>query len=165
MKLDLLFGQVFFLSNRYTLGIVFDANLLSAEALDDLRAMITENYGAAKVPDEARRFKTKSKNAQEAHEAIRPASASIRPAQLKVHLKGALNVGISRKEIKEMAIHLAHYGGWPASMTAMSVVEEVFKEVDAETRAERAAKRKTTTRKKKTTTKRKTSSKKKKKKA
>lgn len=59
----------------------------------------------------------------------------VRPAQLKVHLKGALNVGISRKEIKEMAIHLAHYGGWPASMTAMSVVEEVFKEVDAENRA------------------------------
>ena len=66
----------------------------------------------------------------------------VRPAQLKVHLKGALNVGISRKEIKEMAIHLAHYGGWPASMTAMSVVEEVFREVDAEARAERAAKRK-----------------------
>ncbi len=66
----------------------------------------------------------------------------VRPAQLKVHLKGALNVGISRKEIKEMAIHLAHYGGWPASMTAMSVVEEVFKEVDAEARAEKAAKAK-----------------------
>ncbi len=60
-----------------------DSVNLSAEALEDLRAMITENYGAAKVPDEARRFKTRSKNAQEAHEAIRPASASIRPAQLK----------------------------------------------------------------------------------
>ena len=71
----------------------------------------------------------------------------VRPAQLKVHLKGALNVGISRKEIKEMAIHLAHYGGWPASMTAMSVVEEVFKEVDAENRRARAAKRKPAKRK------------------
>lgn len=71
----------------------------------------------------------------------------VRPAQLKVHLKGALNVGVTRKEIKEMAIHLAHYGGWPAAMTAMSVVEEVFKEVDAENRRASAARRRTAKRK------------------
>ncbi len=60
-----------------------DSVNLSAEALNDLRTMIGENYGKDKLPDEPRRFKTRSKNAQEAHEAIRPALASIRPPQLK----------------------------------------------------------------------------------
>ncbi len=54
-----------------------------------------------------------------------------REAQLRVHLRGALNVGISREEIKEMMIHLAHYGGWPVAMTGMRVADEVFKEADA----------------------------------
>ncbi len=60
-----------------------DSVNLSAEALNDLRTMIGDNYGKDKLPEEVRRFKTRSKNAQEAHEAIRPALASIRPAQLK----------------------------------------------------------------------------------
>ncbi len=55
-----------------------------------------------------------------------------REAQLRVHLRGALNVGISREEIKEMMIHLAHYGGWPVAMTGMRVADEVFKELDGD---------------------------------
>ncbi len=54
-----------------------------------------------------------------------------REAQLRVHMRGALNVGISRQEIKEMMIHLAHYSGWPTAMTGMRVADEVFKELDA----------------------------------
>ncbi len=54
-----------------------------------------------------------------------------REAQLRVHLRGALNVGVGREEIKEMIIHLAHYAGWPAAMTSMKVADEVFTERDA----------------------------------
>ena len=53
-----------------------------------------------------------------------------REAQLRVHLRGALNVGVGREEIKEMIIHLAHYAGWPAAMTAMKIADEIFKERD-----------------------------------
>lgn len=54
-----------------------------------------------------------------------------REAQLRVHLRGALNVGVGREEIKEMLIHLAHYAGWPAAMTGMRIADEIFKEQDA----------------------------------
>jgi 4-carboxymuconolactone decarboxylase len=53
-----------------------------------------------------------------------------REAQLRVHLRGALNVGVGREEIKEMIIHLAHYAGWPAAMTAMKIADEIFQERD-----------------------------------
>ena len=50
--------------------------------------------------------------------------------QLKVHMKGALNIGISREEILEMMVHLAHYSGWPTAVNGTRVAEAVFKEVD-----------------------------------
>lgn len=50
--------------------------------------------------------------------------------QLKVHMKGALNIGISREEILEMMVHLAHYSGWPTAVNGTRVAEEVFKELD-----------------------------------
>ncbi len=63
-----------------------DSVTLSENALRDLRAYIKSDLGADKLPDAPRRFKTKSKNAQEAHEAIRPTSAARAPAQVKSHL-------------------------------------------------------------------------------
>lgn len=51
-------------------------------------------------------------------------------AQLKTHLKGALSNGVTRDEIKEIMIHLAHYGGWPCAMTGLTVAKTVFDEVD-----------------------------------
>jgi 4-carboxymuconolactone decarboxylase len=53
-----------------------------------------------------------------------------REAQLRVHLRGALNVGISRETINEMMIHLAHYGGWPVGVNGLRVAGEVFDEID-----------------------------------
>jgi 4-carboxymuconolactone decarboxylase len=50
--------------------------------------------------------------------------------QLKVHMKGALNIGISREEILEMMVHLAHYSGWPTAVNGTRVAEAVFKELD-----------------------------------
>ncbi|MDO9106766.1 MAG: type I DNA topoisomerase [Methylovulum sp.] len=60
-----------------------DSVNLSVDAVEEIRALIAENYGAENVPKEPRLFKTKSKNAQEAHEAIRPTSARRLPGQIK----------------------------------------------------------------------------------
>ena len=54
-----------------------DSVTLADEALDrDCAAVITERFGAENLPDEPRRYTTKAKNAQEAHEAIRPTAAA-----------------------------------------------------------------------------------------
>jgi DNA topoisomerase I len=55
-----------------------DSTTLSDEALAAARAQATELYGAAYVPKSPRRYERKVKNAQEAHEAIRPAGDTFR---------------------------------------------------------------------------------------
>ncbi|MBM4268672.1 MAG: carboxymuconolactone decarboxylase family protein [Deltaproteobacteria bacterium] len=54
-----------------------------------------------------------------------------RESELRMHLRGALNVGITRVQIEEMILHLAHYGGWPVAATATRIAQEVFAEIDA----------------------------------
>ncbi len=49
-----------------------DSVQLSSEALGATRKLIAERFGKAYLPDKPRRYRTKAKNAQEAHEAIRP---------------------------------------------------------------------------------------------
>jgi DNA topoisomerase-1 len=63
-----------------------DSVHLSNDALADLRAQIQERYGADYLPEKPNFYKTKAKNAQEAHEAIRPTSAGLFPDQLKSKL-------------------------------------------------------------------------------
>jgi DNA topoisomerase-1 len=63
-----------------------DSVTLAEEALRELRAMIADRYGKDNLPDEPRRYTTKAKNAQEAHEAIRPTSASRAPEDLRRYL-------------------------------------------------------------------------------
>ena len=55
-----------------------DSTTLSETALQAARATIKNRYGAKYLPDSPRRYTKKSKNAQEAHEAIRPAGESFR---------------------------------------------------------------------------------------
>ncbi len=55
---------------------------LAAEAVSEIRTVIEKLYGKEGLAEEPRVFKTKSKNAQEAHEAVRPTSASITPQQV-----------------------------------------------------------------------------------
>src|SRR5579862_7121041 len=59
-----------------------DSVSLAAEAVQEMREVIAKVYGAEAVAEEVRVYRTKSKNAQEAHEAIRPTSAAIVPAQI-----------------------------------------------------------------------------------
>ena len=63
-----------------------DSVSLSNDALADLRAEIKSEFGAEYLPGKPNVYKTKSKNAQEAHEAIRPTSATLHPAKLKAKL-------------------------------------------------------------------------------
>ncbi len=60
-----------------------DSLNLSQEALTEIRQYIGQHYGQDNMPDEPRFFKTQSKNAQEAHEAIRPTAVQRSPTQLK----------------------------------------------------------------------------------
>jgi DNA topoisomerase-1 len=59
-----------------------DSVSLANEAIQEIREVATRLYGRSEVADEPRVYRTKSKNAQEAHEAIRPTSASITPQSL-----------------------------------------------------------------------------------
>ena len=63
-----------------------DSVTLAQSAVEEIREVITERYGKNNLPDEPREFKTKSKNAQEAHEAVRPTSAARTPDSLKGHV-------------------------------------------------------------------------------
>jgi DNA topoisomerase I len=63
-----------------------DSVHLATEAVEELRSLISSKYGAENVPKQPRQYKTKSKNAQEAHEAIRPTSAYQLPSQVKQYL-------------------------------------------------------------------------------
>lgn len=63
-----------------------DSVNLAQDAVQDLRKLIEEKYGKKNLPDEARIYKTKAKNAQEAHEAIRPTLVSRTPESVKSYL-------------------------------------------------------------------------------
>ena len=63
-----------------------DSVTLSNDALDDIRKLISERYGKNNLPESAPIYKTKAKNAQEAHEGIRPTSAARTPEDIKSHL-------------------------------------------------------------------------------
>jgi DNA topoisomerase I len=63
-----------------------DSVNLANEALDEIRRLIKERYGPDKLPKEVQTYKTKSKNAQEAHEAIRPTSVFVDPDSVRDHL-------------------------------------------------------------------------------
>ena len=63
-----------------------DSVSLANEAVEELRGFIAEKYGVVAVPKAPQVYKTKSKNAQEAHEAVRPTSISRTPESLKSYL-------------------------------------------------------------------------------
>ena len=66
-----------------------DSVTLAQDALTEIREVIAQRFGAENLPEQARRYKTKAKNAQEAHEAIRPTSALRTPESLRSKLDDA----------------------------------------------------------------------------
>ena len=79
--IDIGSGQVGLISYMRT-----DSVTLSNDALNDIRTLIAQKFGETSLPEEPRFYKTKSKNAQEAHEAIRPTSAMNEPERIKSYL-------------------------------------------------------------------------------
>ena len=63
-----------------------DSVSLSQDALAEIRDVIARDYGTQALPDKPNVYVTKSKNAQEAHEAVRPTSALRTPAQVAKYL-------------------------------------------------------------------------------
>ncbi|MCC6208331.1 MAG: type I DNA topoisomerase [Gammaproteobacteria bacterium] len=63
-----------------------DSVNLANEAVEEIRRLIAERFGQDKLPSQPQVYKTKAKNAQEAHEAIRPTSAFTDPDSIKEHL-------------------------------------------------------------------------------
>jgi DNA topoisomerase-1 len=64
-----------------------DSLNLAQEAVGQIREVIVQLYGAEGLAEEPRVYRTKSKNAQEAHEAIRPTAANILPNDIEKHLE------------------------------------------------------------------------------
>ena len=60
-----------------------DAVYLAKDAITEIRELVTKRFGEDYLPDDIKVYKNKSKNAQEAHEAIRPASVFTLPEDLK----------------------------------------------------------------------------------
>jgi len=75
--------------NGYITYMRTDSSTLSQQALDAARSQAAKLYGAETVPDKPRLYASKSKNAQEAHEAVRPAGDVFKtPAELSSVLRG-----------------------------------------------------------------------------
>ena len=74
------------LGDEGTVGLISymrtDSVALSVDAVAEIRDVIARDYGTGAVPDQPNVYKSKSKNAQEAHEAVRPTSALRTPAQV-----------------------------------------------------------------------------------
>ncbi len=63
-----------------------DSVNLAAQAVNEMRRFINDKFGTDYLPDSPRRFKTRSKNAQEAHEAVRPTSVYRVPQEIRSKL-------------------------------------------------------------------------------
>jgi DNA topoisomerase-1 len=63
-----------------------DGVTMAAEAVEACRGMIKDSYGAPYLPGEPRVYKSKAKNAQEAHEAVRPTDVTRRPEDVAAFL-------------------------------------------------------------------------------
>ena len=57
-------------------------------------------------------------------------AALNRPQEIKIHVRGALNNGVTREEIAEVFLQAAVYAGAPAGMDAFRAAKEVFDEMD-----------------------------------
>jgi 4-carboxymuconolactone decarboxylase len=55
-----------------------------------------------------------------------------RSHELKIHIRGALNNGLSRDEIREVLLQVGIYGGIPAAVDSFRLANEAFAEIDAE---------------------------------
>ena len=63
-----------------------DSVIMSNYAISQIRNFVTDNYGSNYLPDKPRVYKSKAKNAQEAHECIRPTNINLTPKDIKQYI-------------------------------------------------------------------------------
>ena len=115
-----------------------DSVSLASEAINEMRWYIDKQYGAKYLPEHPRRYRTKSKNAQEAHEAIRPTSVRRAPGEIRSKLsneqfrlyeliwKRALASQMAQAVIDTVAVDLACGPGALMRANGATVVEKGF---------------------------------------
>jgi DNA topoisomerase-1 len=122
-----------------TVGIITymrtDGVALSQDAIDSSRKLIAEQYGKEFLPDTPRVYKATAKNAQEAHEAIRPTDLFRRPDRIRGLLradeaalydliwKRTLASQMESAELDQVAIDVASADGKTVLRTTGSVVK------------------------------------------
>ena len=65
-------------------------------------------------------------------------AAINRPHELEIHLRGAINNGVTKKEMLEIFLHVATYAGAPAMLDGVRVARKVWAECEAEARRARS---------------------------
>ena len=58
-------------------------------------------------------------------------SALNRPHEFEIHMRGAINNGVTREETKEILLQCAGYCGWPAAIDSFRIADRVFAETEA----------------------------------
>ena len=128
-----------------------DSLNLAREAVDELREFIEREYGAAQLPAKPHTYKTKSKNAQEAHEAIRPTSVLRTPREVKSYLapeqfklyeliwKRTVACQMNPAIIDAVAAELKAHGDAVFRATGTTIAEPGFMMVYAESQDEEQA--------------------------
>lgn len=58
-------------------------------------------------------------------------TALNRPHELALHVRGAINNGLSKEQIREVFLQCAIYAGVPAALESFKVAESIFAEIDA----------------------------------
>lgn len=103
-----------------------DNALRSADAFSrDLQDYLTEHaWGASWAREGGLDFRTRSMIN------LAMISALNRPHELKLHVAGALNNGVTREEIREVLLQVSAYCGWPAAIDGFRIAREVFAERD-----------------------------------
>lgn len=123
-----------------------DSVNLAGEAISEIRAYVASRYGSAQLPSTPRIYKTKAKNAQEAHEAVRPTSVARTPQELAAFLnrdqarlyeliwKRAVACQMIHATINTLAVDLSAGEGNLFRATGSTVAEPGFMQVYLEGR-------------------------------
>tara|TARA_B100002019_G_scaffold122680_1_gene105535 strand:- start:740 stop:2461 length:1722 start_codon:yes stop_codon:yes gene_type:complete len=78
--------------NGETTGLITymrtDSVVMSNEAINQVRSFVEQHYGNEYLPESPRIYKSKAKNAQEAHECIRPTDINLTPKDIKQYITG-----------------------------------------------------------------------------
>ena len=116
---------------RAVLGDAYvDKSLANADAfMAPIQQLITENAWGTVWTREGLDRKTRSMLN------LAMLTALNRPNELKLHLKGALNNGVTKEEICEIFLQAAVYCGAPAGLDSFKIAQQLFKEEDEKQRA------------------------------